>query len=88
MSRIVVLGGGVVGLSAAMLLARQGHRVTVLEHDGEPVPSSPEEAWQAWGRRGVAQLSIVRSTQLEPRQFAPLGVLDGPVHYPNRRSFD
>lgn len=55
MSKIVVLGGGVVGLSTAMLLARQGHNVTVLERDGEPVPCSPQEAWQAWERRGVAQ---------------------------------
>ncbi len=55
MSRIVVLGGGVVGLSTAMLLARQGNDITVLERDGESVPVSPEAAWQAWGRRGVVQ---------------------------------
>ena len=29
MSRILVLGGGVIGLSTAMMLARQGHSVTL-----------------------------------------------------------
>jgi 2-polyprenyl-6-methoxyphenol hydroxylase-like FAD-dependent oxidoreductase len=52
---ILILGGGVVGLSTAMMLARKGHSVTVFEHDSEPLPGSPEEAWQAWERRGVAQ---------------------------------
>jgi 2-polyprenyl-6-methoxyphenol hydroxylase-like FAD-dependent oxidoreductase len=55
MARIVVLGGGVIGLSTAMMLARQGHGVTVFERDSTPVPGSPEEAWHAWERRGVAQ---------------------------------
>jgi predicted NAD/FAD-dependent oxidoreductase len=55
MSKILVLGGGVVGLSIAMMLARQGHDVTVFERDNEPLPGSPEEAWQASTRRGVAQ---------------------------------
>jgi 2-polyprenyl-6-methoxyphenol hydroxylase-like FAD-dependent oxidoreductase len=55
MSRIVVLGGGVVGLSMALMLTRYGHQVTVLERDGAPVPDSPDQAWQAWDRRGVAQ---------------------------------
>ncbi len=55
MSTILVLGGGVIGLSTAMMLARQGHSVTVLEHDGEPLSASPEEAWHAWERRGVTQ---------------------------------
>ena len=55
MSTILVLGGGVVGLSLPMVLARQGHDVTVFERDGEPLPGSPEAAWQAWQRRGVAQ---------------------------------
>ena len=55
MSTILILGGGVIGLSTAMMLARQGHSVTVFERDSEPFPGSPGEAWQAWERRGVAQ---------------------------------
>jgi 2-polyprenyl-6-methoxyphenol hydroxylase-like FAD-dependent oxidoreductase len=55
MSTILVLGGGVIGLSMAMMLTRQGHDVTVFERDSEPLPGSPEEAWRAWERRGVAQ---------------------------------
>ena len=55
MSKIIVLGGGVVGLSTAIMLARQGHGVTVFERDDEPVPRSAEDAWEAWERRGVAQ---------------------------------
>lgn len=55
MSRIVVLGAGVIGLSMALMLTRQGYRVTVLERDGDPVPCSPDQAWQGWNRRGVAQ---------------------------------
>ncbi|HEY7293806.1 MAG TPA: FAD-dependent oxidoreductase [Dehalococcoidia bacterium] len=55
MARIVVLGGGIVGLSTAMLLTRQGHDVTVFEQDGAALPGSPLAAWQDWERRGVAQ---------------------------------
>jgi 2-polyprenyl-6-methoxyphenol hydroxylase-like FAD-dependent oxidoreductase len=55
MSTIVVLGGGVIGLSTAMMLARHGHSVTVFEQDGEPLSASPEEAWCSWERRGVTQ---------------------------------
>ena len=55
MSRIVVVGGGVVGLSAALMLAREGLEVVVLERDGDAVPGSPDDAWRAWDRRGVAQ---------------------------------
>jgi 2-polyprenyl-6-methoxyphenol hydroxylase-like FAD-dependent oxidoreductase len=55
MSAILVLGGGVIGLSMAMMLARQGHDVTVFERDSEPLPGSPEDAWHAWERRGVGQ---------------------------------
>ena len=55
MSKILVLGGGIVGLSTAMMLARQGHDVTVFERDSKPLPASPEDAWQGWERRGVAR---------------------------------
>ena len=43
------------GLGAAMLLARDGHDVTVLERDADPVPDSPHDAWENWNRKGVAQ---------------------------------
>jgi 2-polyprenyl-6-methoxyphenol hydroxylase-like FAD-dependent oxidoreductase len=45
----------VIGLSMALMLARQGYQVTVLERDGAPVPGSPGQAWRGWDRRGVAQ---------------------------------
>jgi 2-polyprenyl-6-methoxyphenol hydroxylase-like FAD-dependent oxidoreductase len=52
---IIVLGGGVCGLGAGMLLARDGHDVTLLECDPAPVPQSPDEAWENWERSGVTQ---------------------------------
>ena len=55
MSKILVLGGGIIGLSTAMMLVRRGHDVTVFERDCMPLPASPEDAWQGWERRGVAQ---------------------------------
>ena len=55
MAKIIVLGGGIIGLSTALILTRQGHEVTVLERDGAAVPGSPEQAWPEWNRRGVAQ---------------------------------
>lgn len=58
MPGIVVIGGGVVGLSAALMLARAGHDVTVLERDDGTLPGSAEQAWQAWKRRGVAQFRM------------------------------
>jgi len=40
MARIIVLGGGMCGLASGLLLARDGHEVTVLERDAAPVPDS------------------------------------------------
>ena len=69
MATILVLGGGVIGLSTAMMLARQGHSVTVLENDSEPLPGSPEEAWDAWERRGVAQFRQAHFLHTPVRQL-------------------
>lgn len=48
MARIVVVGGGIVGLGASLMLARDGHQVTVLERDPAP-PPDPEGAWERGG---------------------------------------
>lgn len=53
--RIVVIGGGLSGLAAAILLGRDGHRVTVLERDVRPPAATPDEAFATWERAGVAQ---------------------------------
>jgi 2-polyprenyl-6-methoxyphenol hydroxylase-like FAD-dependent oxidoreductase len=55
MARITVAGGGICGSAAALILARDGHAVTLLERDGGPVPDSVEAAWSEWDRRSVAQ---------------------------------
>jgi 2-polyprenyl-6-methoxyphenol hydroxylase-like FAD-dependent oxidoreductase len=55
MASIVVCGGSVIGLSTAMMLARDGHEVTVLEADPAPPPLPGDGAWRSWERKGVAQ---------------------------------
>jgi 2-polyprenyl-6-methoxyphenol hydroxylase-like FAD-dependent oxidoreductase len=69
-SRIVVLGAGVCGLATGLLLRRDGYAVTVLEHDEQPVPESPEEAWEHWSRDGVTQFR--QPHFLQPRGRAVL----------------
>jgi 2-polyprenyl-6-methoxyphenol hydroxylase-like FAD-dependent oxidoreductase len=58
MAEVVMVGGGVVGLCGGLLLARDGHRVTLLERDPAP-PTSPEDAWTGWERRGVNQFRML-----------------------------
>lgn len=59
MANILVVGGGMGGLSAAMLLSRDGHEVTVLERDPAPPPASGDEAWASWERRGINQFRLI-----------------------------
>ena len=62
--RVVVLGAGICGLGTALLLARDGHEVTVIERDADPIPESPQAAWEHWERKGVAQFR-------QPHNFMP-----------------
>jgi 2-polyprenyl-6-methoxyphenol hydroxylase-like FAD-dependent oxidoreductase len=55
MSKIIVLGAGICGAAAALLLRRDGHEVTVLERDSAPAPASVQDAWENWARDGVTQ---------------------------------
>lgn len=66
MSKIIVVGAGVCGLSAGLLLARDGHDVTLLERDPQPVPDSPEHGWEDWSREGVVQFR-------QPHYLQPAG---------------
>lgn len=55
--RTVIVGGGMMGLCTAMLLADQGHDVAVLERDADS-PPEPTEAFERWQRRGVNQFRL------------------------------
>jgi 2-polyprenyl-6-methoxyphenol hydroxylase-like FAD-dependent oxidoreductase len=61
---VLIVGGGICGLGTALLLARDGHDVTLFERDDEPAPESPTDAWDRWERRGVAQFR-------QPHNFMP-----------------
>ena len=54
-TRIVIMGGGLNGLTAGMLLARDGHRVTILERDAARPAGDAARLWRQWDRRGVNQ---------------------------------
>lgn len=50
---VVVVGGGIGGLCAALWLSTRGYNVTVLERDDTPTPETVEKAWSDWDRSGA-----------------------------------
>jgi 2-polyprenyl-6-methoxyphenol hydroxylase-like FAD-dependent oxidoreductase len=50
--RISIVGAGPAGTTAALLLARQGHRITLVDRDPGPRPG------EAWKRVGVMQFHL------------------------------
>jgi len=73
MARIIEVGGGIVGLSAALMLARGGHQVTVLERD-PGLPPDPQVAWDEWERRGVNQFRLLHFFQPRYREVMDANV--------------
>jgi 2-polyprenyl-6-methoxyphenol hydroxylase-like FAD-dependent oxidoreductase len=54
--RAVVIGGGISGLAAALVLGQRGAQVTLLERDLIDAPIEPEKAFATWQREGAPQV--------------------------------
>ena len=57
--RVTIIGGGLHGSLTALLLADDGHHVTILERDPNPPPAEPARAWDDWDRAGVRQFRML-----------------------------
>lgn len=63
--KVVVAGGGVAGLAAALAVARAGHEAVVIERDSVDPDGAPRDAFGV-GRRGIPHY-------LQPHAFLPRG---------------
>ncbi|MEO6651654.1 MAG: FAD-dependent monooxygenase [Ilumatobacteraceae bacterium] len=84
MATIAVAGGGMCGMAAAMMLADDGHEVTVFERDPQSPPTDPNGAFHDWQRRSVAQFGLAhwlhaRGTSILREQLP--AVYDGLVEH-------
>jgi 2-polyprenyl-6-methoxyphenol hydroxylase-like FAD-dependent oxidoreductase len=69
--KVIVLGAGFAGMSAALLLARDGHDVRLVDRDSF-VTTSVEDS-VSWPRKGVAHF-------MQPHAFIPRGRLELEQH--------
>lgn len=53
--KVIVIGAGIGGLTAALALSRTGHDVVMIERDDTPMPDDVEGAF-GWDRRGAPQV--------------------------------
>lgn len=53
---VIVIGAGIGGLCAALMLAPTGRSVTILERDGPIGSGDPDELFKDWRRTGVGHL--------------------------------
>lgn len=66
---IAVVGGGMAGMLAALVLARDGHTVTVYERDDTDLPETADEAFEMWDRRGAAHARQSHALLARLRRF-------------------
>lgn len=90
---VVVVGGGLAGLTAAALLARQGHRVRLLEKAGDLGGRATTQVKEGFSfnigphalYRGSAGIRVLKDLGIEPKGAPPLpsgghAVRDGVKH--------